>query len=426
MYCVVSSQSNRAADLPRTDLTWFFVLTIALVAVLYCATWSLWTHQSVFPRVPLFEFATGLSSTWTAGAGILIIVGLFGLGVNALQPLFRSWFAIAYLTGFALAVLLDQHRMQAWAIHFALVLGLWQLSRPHRLRVNLQWLTIGIYVYSALSKLDSQFLHTVGQDFLWQVLRFLRIDEAEISETTRWGLAAGFPIGELLVGVALAIPRVRRLGAVAAIGMHGMLIAIFSPIGLNHQAGVMLWNGLFMVQVYWLFLAPGIHFEELGSTSGPQTNPKPHVGAAETLLILVMILPLGERIGVVDHWLGWALYAPHSSRVQVFVAEDCVQQLPKEAWVYAPENSVAPLGWRRVDIDKWSLGVLHAPINPQQRVQFGVARAVASVVPEAAVRVDLLSASSRWSGKRTIESLQGRTELESASQRFWFNTRPAQ
>ncbi len=82
-------------------------------------------------------------------------------------------------------VALDQHRLQPWGIHLALgLLLLTNLERP----VARRWvvfLTASIYIYSALSKFDTQFLHTVGQDFLNSLFKQLGINAANLAEPTR-------------------------------------------------------------------------------------------------------------------------------------------------------------------------------------------------------------------------------------------------
>ena len=52
----------------------------------------------------------------------------------------------------------------------------------------------------------------------------------------------------------------------------------------------------------------------------------------------VLCLPVVERWGYWDHWLSWSLYAPHSSRVKVEVADHGVERLPESLKSLTPQS----------------------------------------------------------------------------------------
>jgi len=138
---------------------------------------------------------------------------------------------------------------------------------------------------------------------------------------------------------------------------------------------------------------------------------------------LSMVLPATERFGVWDHWLSWALYAPHSSRVELYVAPTVVDQLPAELRARIDVDPAAV--WVRVPIAKWSLDNLGSPIYPQARFELGVARYLAArIEPEFAIRAELLGTANRLNGQRSRAELLGRPEIERAADWFWLNTRP--
>ena len=139
----------------------------------------------------------------------------------------------------------------------------------------------------------------------------------------------------------------------------------------------------------------------------------------------VMILPIFERAGYWDHWLSWALYAPHSSRVEIRVARTAVERLPASLQTSLPEGDEASSLWVKVPIDQWSLATLYAPVVPQERFQFGVARYITACLnSEFEIQVDLLGPAARLTGKRRRITLNGARQVLEADRYFWFNTRP--
>lgn len=400
------------------------VLAVGALALLG-VTWRLWTPQNLFPRVPALEWIT----SWPQGAIDAVDWVTLGLCTAALTFLamgksggMAKAAAMAVAVTLLILVLMDQHRLQPWAVHIALGLLFAEFAHPTRRIDYLRWFTASIYVYSALGKFDAQFLYTVGQDFIGTLLSQLGWDIRLLPNPARYWLAASLPITELLVGGGLVFRRTQRVAAVAAMIMHLLLLSALGPWGLRHAWGVLAWNLLFIAMDLFLYLWP-VHDR---STSKAETGPPLPVrwGWVEGLILVAMIAPLGERLGVVDHWLGWALYAPHSSRVRIEVAAGAVPRLPSVVQPFVEAGDEFELIWREVRIDRWSLATLGAPVYPQQRFQLGVARALADKIDERDIRVHLLSTADRWSGRRSERTLEGRREVNAAAAEYWLNTKP--
>lgn len=404
------------------------VLAIGGLALLG-VTWPMWTPQNLFPRVPAFEQV----AAWPRGT--VDILNWIALGLCTASLVFLTVMrsgraakaaALVVAVAFLALTVLDQHRLQPWVVHIALGLLLLQFADPARRMDYLRGFTVSIYAYSALGKFDAQFLHTVGQDFVGVFLERFGGDIRMLSDPTRFWLAAALPIGELLVAIGLVFRLTRAVATVAAIVMHLLLLVVLGPWGLDHAWGVLVWNMLFIATDALLFLwpaAPGVSAPATGHSEAV-TGSLPQGGWIEALLIVALVAPLGERLGLVDHWLGWALYAPHSSRVRIEVAAGAAAGLPDVVQPFIERENSAELIWREVRIDRWSLATLGAPVYPQQRFQLGVARALAQRVGEREIRVHLLGTADRWSGQRGRWTLEGRRELEHAAMRFWFNTKP--
>ncbi len=293
---------------------------------------------------------------------------------------------------------------------------------------------VSIYFYSALGKFDFEFLHTVGQQMLGAMAKLVGQDSSTIPASMRLALVAVFPMTELAIALGLAWPKSRRIAGLLAIVLHFTLIAILGPLGLNHRLGVLIWNALFSVQAFYLFVVK----QKTGPNNGidalqPVRNSPGWLrgfsqSLCSALIAIVIVLPCTERFGIWDHWPSWALYAPHSSRVRVEVAGPSVGRLPSELAALIAQPSLPEgemLDWVIVPIDAWSLRSLDTPIYPQSRFQLGVAKTIASLVDsESEVRVTILGTANRFTGQRQSQVHEGSTRIDKASLSYWFNAKP--
>ncbi len=419
---------------------WSAVGAVALLA----ATHALWFPRSLddaFPQVPLLQAFCGwpvLADTVCAGwliAGWLMIL----LG-------WRQAGCLSVLVTGCLLICLNQHRLQPWHCQLLIFALIFSLVSPQLQLKALRIMVVSIYVFSALSKLDYEFLHTVGQQFLEQLLSFVGLDN--FSGSTGILMASIIPVAELALALGLVFPKTRPWAGVGVCGMHCLLLLILGPWGLNHSWGVLLWNVYFIGLAWLLFVwpvasdathsdssspllnsqsaSPPSSSEELASTGRSSWNVRLKLGdwLAAVMLLPLLVMPVGERFGLWDHWPSWALYAPHSSRVEIFVATTAIERLPESLQAITPPPVGNPL-WVRLPIASWSLTTLGVPVYPQARFQLGVARSLAEKLStEFELRVDILGVASRFTGRRTTQRREGMTALRRASEHYFFSTLP--
>ncbi len=408
---------------------WTAVSCLALIA----ATWRLWIPQTVFPQVPVFAILC-TAPTWLDWICLgCLIAGLGVLAVGRSGTLNTSG-CVLVLGSLLVFFCLDQHRFQPWAYQLWLFTAIWLCGGVSYRLKWMSWLMVSIYFYSALGKLDFEFLHTVGQQMLGAMANLVGQESSGISASRKLALVAIFPVIELAIAVGLAVPTSRRVAGIFAIGLHLALIVILGPLGLNHRLGVLIWNAQFVGQAYFLFVAKRLSVPDSEIAKRqlePQLAGWPK-GCLQTLcgalVALVIVMPSTERFGIWDYWPSWALYAPHSSRVVVEVAAPSVHRLPVELVALtnrpATEADEMPV-WVSIPLDAWSLQSLHTPIYPQSRFQLGVARQIASVIDsEFAIRVTVLGAAGRFTGRRQSTILEGNSEIAKAGGIYWFNTIP--
>ncbi|MCA9131795.1 MAG: hypothetical protein KDA45_01515 [Planctomycetales bacterium] len=399
---------------------WTALSAIALLV----ATWPLWTLTSEFPAIP---FLQQLCDVPPIVDRCLLGVLLLGLGLLTLAP--ERWARLSglavLLVGLALLAL-DQHRFQPWFYQLMLFMAVMLVGDRRFVWQWLQALVISIYFFSALGKLDYEFLHTVGQQFLAATVDLLGLGQPPPAAAPSVAVAV-LPLAELILACGLAVPSTRRWFGVVACLFHGLLIAILGPWGLDHSAGVLLWNAQFAVQAILLFVLP------LRQPAPVPAHGRRTLGlgkmAAATVVGLAMLLPWVERFGYWDHWPSWALYAPHSSRAEVWIAQTAIDRLPASLQNAMAEDAGEAEDefalWVRLPIERWSLLATRTPIYPQSRFQLGVALALAQrVQSEFHLKVRLLSAANRLNGSRQVREFVGIKSLAEPQRWFWCNTRP--
>lgn len=410
-----------ASQVPPRSLTWLRRSCAMTHLLLIGVTWPLWWAAGDspldFPRVPFSERLLSVPFVWDRVALSIDLLALTGLAFLKWKRPRRVCTVVHGICIISL-VLFDQHRFQPWVYHFGILLTLIELAPFQQSRRYLQWLVISLYLYSAISKADYEFLHTVGQQFVGVPLSWLGSDVTQLPSGQRIWLAGLFPLGEGIVAVLLLLPRTRGWGVAFSMLMHLSLILILGAFGLGHQPGVLVWNGFFMIQAPLLFRTEPSH-SDIASDSAQRWS----ASAAKLVITCVLLFPLTQLAGVCDHWPAWELYSPRNSRVELSIAAPARAQIPAKMrpFLQDPGDDL----WCRFDLAAWSLRVTQAPLYPEDRFQLGVAIAMAERFNLGRqVRVQVLSESNRWNGNRQRKTLSGETQLRQQATRYRLNAFP--
>ena len=402
------------------------------VILLLATTWPVWWCTGDYPALPLIDMVRRNVGVETQHgvlrtATILVVVSLLVvvmvvvsskaslrcLSVSRVQRL--GWAVVA--VGLGVSFLFDQHRLQPWAYQTFLYAILFATANAVVLRRWIIWVAASVYFFSALGKFDYQFVHTVGQDFVQQVLRWLGIagglndggDQGLLKYSVQFAFL--LPVTEMIAALCLLFRKTRKLGGVLVMMMHFSLVVLLGPWGLDHSTGVLVWNVALCVQALLLFVLPnGIQTESVDA--GPvDRNPSITWPVARIIMIVALVAPLGERWGYWDHWLSWSLYSPHTSRVTIELHRSSITKLPEQMQCYVwPDHDQD--GWQRLDIEGWSLDVRRAPIYPQSRYQLSLAIELGQQYRLGpGIRVIRRSLSDRWTGKRKEDRMIGMKEM---------------
>ena len=411
---------------------------VAGVLLLLGVTWPVWFHwpsPDLLPRISLVPASlTGrpLGDLFAILAATVLLLSLLANGVLMIGMLqgrskshlidskdqwSRRLWVISTLA-FAVHFLLDNLSLQPWAYQtflFGLVLG---FAPHHRVGCWLRVIAISIYFFSAMGKLDFQFVHTVGRDMVDAVLTALGIPLDSISENTRPKLALVFPVSELALVLVLAWKRTRKLGAVMAMAMHLTLIGLLGPWSMNHSPGVLCWNAALIGQAWWLFFRHA-SWSTL-DRSLPKSIPKRWL-AVRCVLTMLVLAPFTERMSLWDHWVSWSLYSPHTSRLAVEIHQSAITKLPQAAQKHVHPDRDGDR-WRTLSMKGWALDEMLVPIYPQARYQLAVADRLASSYDLGpSIRAIEKSVSKRFDGTRVEFRMLGSDEIRKRLQYYWFS-----
>ncbi len=395
------------------------------VLALVASTWKLWTPQAVFPQVPLIRAACDWPG-WLDWGCLAVLV------LSALTMLFvarRGWLGRGSCVGLAVSLsgffVLDQHRLQPWAWQFFLLAVLLSLADDDTARRGWRWLVIGIYFWSAVSKLDYTFCHEQGPALLEGLRHAMGLHGLPNPWTEALDVvgSVGIALSELGVAVLLMWPRARWLSLWGATIMHVALLAALGPLGLNHSLGVLLWNVFVLVQNWLLFRATAGDRPFVGETFAAQvgqwwrdlaTWPTSRTNRrALGTILAAMTWPVLEPLGYCDHWLAWAVYSARAETVYINDHFIYRARLPYYRSTALMEPGLAD----------WSLNMLRVPIYPNERFQLGVASALLRTVRVDAATVNVLTTTSRMTKGRRLREILPK-ELVTELDRHRINAHP--
>ena len=369
----------------RVCLSLWAILCVSL----FVATWKLWIPGfTSFPRVPFF-FETNLAiNVIQIVASISIVAALVEI---ALRNRSEGLFLFLLIGGLAISFICNQHSLQAWAWQmFIFAVLLWGLPRMEA-KKWMGYVLISIYLFSAISKFDFQFLHTTGKEFLVAAYSLAGMELDPKLDTRR--LVSLLPIGELVIGLGLIFARTRRIAAVAAALMHVCLIVLLWK--LQHKPGVMIWNAIQILMVVWLF------WHRPPRSEAKYRSVKANLACC--FAIAVLFLPWLRPAGLCDHWMAWGLYSPSNSRAKLTLPPQHVDRLPEDLQPLCHPSGLAQRA--EFDLGEWSLAELAAPIYPESRFQIAAASELVQKYPQIDWELTELGPSHPFDGRRTQRQL---------------------
>lgn len=430
-----ASGDHRGRAEPQLEglLRWWPLFGLALVAT----TWPLWTGRHDLPQIPVSRWLIDAPSFVDRTLLTVLLAG-WTLLLWARLSQFRSSFRRdeadksrdaeptealsrydrvccgAIAGGMCGLMLLNQQRLQPWAWQFFWI-ALWLAVGSKRATLAAwRWQVIGIYGWSAWSKVDATFLHDLGPWMLFGLARSMGVETwfASLGPNKTWLLACTLPYAEGLAALLLSFGATRTVGLLLSIAMHLALLAALGPLGHDQGGSVLAWNLFFIGQNVLLFARP--------IPQRPSARPHRVVLASAMLLNL---WPGLADFGGCDAWQAWAVYSHRTARVRFALNPEAVASLPQRAslGIDAKVDEQFLVTWR---IDRWALNATRAPILPQDRFQLAMIAELARRHPPESFEVRWSNFPNRRTGDRTTRVLRSQDELQFVLDQFWLNTIP--
>lgn len=314
-------------------------------------SYKLWLTYRVFPLSPLVE---GLTAPAAVHNLILLVMAA---GLSFLIFRLNARVILVFFLALALALVLDQNRLQPWVYFYGLILLFFYHPKNdpnpefvfNAIRVTL----ICMYLWSGLHKLNSSFL-TI--EFPQLVNDFFASKYPSIFKLSKQ-LAILVPLIEIMAGILLIFPKRRLAGFVLAVCTHLFVLLLLS--GIDHNPIVLPWN------IALIFLGFIVFFKN--------ATPISFSGSKNLALVfLVGVMPLFNLVNAWGDYLSWSLYSAKNKLFYVAIAEKHRAQFKHlEPAMISQGDSSKPY---IVDVNKWSFHELNVPVNPEIRVFRGISK----------------------------------------------------
>lgn len=369
---------------------------IALVAVaqamLMISTWPLWMSRTEFPQVAVLPMLD-TQPLWLHQAFSIVLLfcclavarhNLFPSADSKTQnssegPVRFLWTGWLFLASGLILGMLDQHRFQPWHWLSLLMISSRLILPAKEWRSVARCLLASIYLFAAFSRLGPEVDSEMSGQVLLVILKTAGLNHILPQSSTFFWMAAAMNAAEMTIGVCLLIPRTRRKAIGAAVLLHLVLLICLSPLGLNHQPGVLLWNLFLMVAVVTAFARADLDEPIRSSRS-------------RVFVAVIFLIPISGLFAIADNWISWQVYSPRPEVVRLGVREDQIDHLPRslQPFVMSPLPLQDVCGIR---IDRWSLQEKRVPLYPEDRFQIAVVKRIVQKAIQQGARIDDFEAS---------------------------------
>jgi hypothetical protein len=290
----VNSPGTAIDSAPLTDpwdpfrvFRWLVVVTQAATIWI---TWPLWQVRLSPPLLPAVNVPQ-------------IDFGILLLGSLALILIHGKTGIVAHTVLLGGAMLADQMRLQPEFISQAILLWGTLPSRPARAACRAH--LVALWFFAGLNKLLSP-LYFSG-DARWLVVSFF----PHAPEGVSTAIGAAIALAEIGLAVCAVVPRTRPVAVGLAYAVH-LGIVVTLAFGLHWDAAVWPWNLALAVAGYAL----------IGSWKGQVGAELRQLPiATRGAVALILLLPCGYYLGLVDTYLCHILYSSHAPLAWVRMAD---------------------------------------------------------------------------------------------------------
>lgn len=278
----------------------------------------LWLGDRNYPLVPLVDMPSWLH---------ILLLSLFF--VSALYILIKpgNKYAMMFLVVTEMITLAgDQNRLQPWHYQFIFMFIAILLNQGSRQKAvqGIVLITISIYFFSGLQKLNPHFIQTIWSVHILQT--FFDLPGYVAHNPLVAGAGYLVPVMEIAGGLGLLFSKTMKAAAYLLISMHLFILLFLGPFGLNFNIVVWPWNLLMILLLYALFINNRLLLKPLVFRSA----------ANYVITFFWVLMPVVGLFGYWDKFLSSGMYSGREKIMQ-FYFEDA-DRIPPELRKYAVYN----------------------------------------------------------------------------------------
>lgn len=239
------------------------------------------------------------------------------------------------LASMALLCALDLNRLQIWVWMWYC---LWVMDafrgEPRSGAAFHGWILIAVYVWGGVNKLTPWF----ATNFDWFCEAFSLTKPFSGSMIGAYSAA----LGEMAIGLLLIWPPTRRWGIIGVFALHGYILLVLSPLGLNWNSVVWPWNVAMMALVWYFFK----HKEPLSLRFSP---------VEWVIGTLIWVMPV---LNIYQCWpesMSWKMYSNTQREASIHSSTGMPCAAISDIWQKKAVDNQYLL------IDDWSYQELHVP-----------------------------------------------------------------
>ena len=348
----------------RITLIKQFSLLGILASVLM--SFHLWAGQRFFPKAPLFYNTFGLGGIYDyvniSVLGILLLLSLF---LNKRYPVVLLILWSVYLC------IDDQNRLQPWFFMYNVILLVWlfykkRVDEPnnyHAVFISMQFILAGVYIYSGLQKMNSNF---VSDTYSWFISPLENLfSERQMNLFYRFGSI--FSYFELSLGFLVLFKPLRFIILPLILLMHLIIIVLLSPLGLNQNYVVIPWN--FTIIILNLLLFANVDRDRFYDFTMLFKTAHFYI-----VILIIYIIPFFSFNNLYDSYLSSSLYSGNTNQISVKISQTGFKKLP----FYVKHFTNIDGEFYQLNLKLWASSELGAPCIPEFRVFDKVIKSIKS------------------------------------------------
>ncbi len=338
-------------------------ITAAACLLSMILSYKLWLGDRMFPMSPIFDFLPSLHHPFDI---ILFIITLLLLCfiVVLRNP---QKFIIAFLISSVLLAIQDYNRWQPWFYQYSLMLFAVSFfnfrcddTKQQQALITMFKLMIGaVYFWSGLQKLNPNFIIDTYPWLMEPITNHL--SESGI-RSIDW-LGRAFPLVEILTGICLFIPMLKKVAIIALFSMHIFILIVLGPFGHNYNPVVWPWNLAMMGFSFILFY-------KNDAFPISQIKSMLHYHSLKIVTLLFILLPLLNFFNDWDSYLSHNLYTGNTANGVIYVSDSVKSKLPEEIKKYTRSE----MNLHQITIKYWCMMELGVPAYPERRNYAAITR----------------------------------------------------